>query len=382
MKDMQKDSPGAIAAAVMLGVIGAFGIVPQPLLVGALQDHLAFSSQQGSLIPAAEVFAGALTSILAAFWIRRVNWRTAAFFALAIVVTGNVLSSYQSSFSGLLALRLLVGLLGQGTAFVIAISILSATKKTDRNFAYSVAAQVAFAATALATLPYAIAHWRLGGIYLPLGGLALLGLLMLRWVPMGFQSGAETGAADRSASVGLPLAALGALTIWCIGIGGIFAFQERIGVAAGLERAAIGGALGIAVALGFLGAMTASVVADRWGRIPPVSIALAVQIAAVLLLQGEMEWIRFVVIASMFHFFWNFTGPYLMGTVASADVTGRMSALMPAAQTGGIAIGTAVAGTLMTGGELQPANYVAVTGFLVALMVFLPTALRLNRQSA
>ena len=44
MKDMQKDSPGAIAAAVMLGVIGAFGIVPQPLLVGALQDHLAFSS--------------------------------------------------------------------------------------------------------------------------------------------------------------------------------------------------------------------------------------------------------------------------------------------------------------------------------------------------
>ena len=86
------------------------------------------------------MFAGALTSILAAFWIRRVNWRTAAFFALAIVVTGIVLSSYQSSFSGLLALRVLVGLLGQGTAFVIAISILSATKKTDRNFAYSVAA--------------------------------------------------------------------------------------------------------------------------------------------------------------------------------------------------------------------------------------------------
>ncbi len=382
MKDMQKDSPGAIAAAVVLGVVGAFGVVPQPLLVGALQDHLAFSSQQASLIPATEVFAGALTSILAAFWIRRVNWRTASFVALTIVVAGNVLSSYQSSFSGLLALRLLVGLLGQGTAFVIAISVLSTTRKTDRNFAYSVAAQVGFAAVALGALPYAIAQWRVGGIFLPLGGLALLALPMLRWVPTGAQPGHETGAVDRPAGLGLSLAAIGAMTIWCIGVGGIFAFEERIGVAAGLERAAVGGALAIGVGLGFLGAMTASVVADRWGRIPPVSVGLVAQVVAVWLLQGEMGWVRFVVIASAFHFFWNFTGPYLMGTVAKADLTGRISALIPAAQTGGIAIGTAVAGSLMTGAELQPANYVAVTGFVVALMVFLPIALRLNRQSA
>jgi len=175
---------------------------------------------------------------------------------------------------------------------------------------------------------------------------------------------------------------LGALLIWCVGLGGIYAFEERIGVAAGLEKTSVGSALAAAVAVGFLGALAASWVADRWGRVLPVSVALAIQIGAILLLQGEMDWARFAAIAAVFHFFWNFTGPYMMGTVASADRSGRISVLMPAAQTGGFAIGTAIAGNLMTGGTLLPANFVAAAGCLLSLMIFVPAALALRRQAA
>ena len=66
--------------------------------------------------------------------------------------------------------------------------------------------------------------------------------------------------------------------------------------------------------------------------------------------------------ASVFHFFWNFTGPYLMGMVASGDATGRIAVLMPAAQTGGFAAGTALAGNLMTEDSLVAANGVRDRG--------------------
>jgi hypothetical protein len=42
--------------------------------------------------------------------------------------------------------------------------------------------------------------------------------------------------------------------------------------------------------------------------------------------------------------------------IAESNATGRISVLMPAAQTGGFAIGTALAGNLMTGGNLLPSN--------------------------
>ncbi len=379
---MDQDKASVVAAAVALSCIGVFGLIPQPIFVGALQDVLGFSNQQAGLIAAAEVFGGALACILASFWIQRVNWRTASLFAVAVVVVGNILSSFQTSYGGLLALRLAVGFLGQGTAFAIAISVISNTQATERNFAYSIAAQVAFGVVAFAALPFAVARWQLGGILLPLAVLALLFAPLLRQIPAGnTQQLAANDAGPMQSSVAPALIALAALLIWCIGLGGIYAFEERIAVAAGLEPKSAGSALALAVAVGFLGAMAASWVADRWGRIPPVTVALLAQVAAVALLRGEMSWIQFAVIASVFHFFWNFTGPYLMGLVAGNDATGRVAVLMPAAQTGGFAVGTALAGNLMTGNSLLAANGVAMGGCLLALLIFIPTAMSAARRA-
>lgn len=379
---MATDKPTTIAAAVALSCIGVFGLLPQPIFLGALQDYLGFSSQQASLITASEVIGGALASILAAFWIRRVNWRLAALAGIVVVIGGNLASSFASSESALLTLRFLVGLLGEGTCFAVAIAMLSETRDTDRNFAFSIAAQVAFGVVAFAALPFAVAQWSIAGILVPLAILAALIALLLAWVPAGSSRDFAAGAAGPAASPLPALAALATLLVWCIGLGGIYAFEERIGVAAGLEPTTVGSGLALAVAVGFLGALAASWVADRWGRVLPVALALAVQVGAILLLQGEMSWARFALTASVFHFFWNFTGPYLMGTVAGNDATGRIAVLMPAAQTGGFAVGTAFAGNLMTADSLAAANLVGAAGCAIALMMFVPIAWRMRQAAA
>ena len=231
-------------------------------------------------------------------------------------------------------------------------------------------------------MPFAVASYGLGGILIPLGAVTLLIAPLVRWLPSASSRQHDVSAAGASAGVGPALLALSILLIWCIGLGGIYAFEERIGVAGGLEQTRVGSALAVAVAIGFLGAMAASWVADRWGRILPVSVALLAQVGAIALLQGELSWIEFAVSASVFHFFWNFTGPYLMGMVASSDATGRIAVLMPAAQTGGFAAGTALAGNLMAEGSLLAANGVAIAGCLIALVVFVPAALAASRRQA
>jgi predicted MFS family arabinose efflux permease len=376
------DKPMTIAAAVALSCIGIFGLLPQPIFVGAMQDYLGFSSDQAGLITGAEVIAGAVTSLFAAFWIARVNWRLAALGGIAVMFFGNLASCLATSYGVLLTLRFLVGLLGQGVCFAVAIAIISETRETDRNFAFAIAAQVAFGIVSFAALPFAVAQWQIAGILAPLAVLGLLIAPMMRWLPTTSSRAPATATGELPASPLPALVALATLLIWCAGLGGIYAFEERIGVAAGLEQTRVGQGLSVAVAAGFLGALGASAVADRFGRLLPVAVALLVQIAGIWLLQGDMSWMQFAVTASAFHFFWNFTGPYLMGNVASNDATGRIAVLMPAAQFGGFALGNALGGSLVAGTGLIGANLVGVTGCALALVIFLPQALRARRAAS
>ena len=79
--------------------------------------------KKAGLITALEALGTALGPIAALLWMPRVGRRTAAVVALLVVIIGNIVSSYQTSFESLAALRFLVGFLGQGTAFALAMAV-------------------------------------------------------------------------------------------------------------------------------------------------------------------------------------------------------------------------------------------------------------------
>ena len=182
----------------------------------------------------------------------------------------------------------------------------------------------------------------------------------------------------RPTSLSKPLF-LASLLVWCTGLGGVWTFLLTIGEAGGLPATRAGQAIAISTAVGVSGALAASWLAGKGGRLLPVSIALVVQVGAILLLQGELGFIRFAITAAIFQSFWNFTGPYMMGAIAGSDPGGRISVLIPAAQTGGFALGPFVAGQLMTADSLVAANYVGAAGCALALIIFVPVAWRVRR---
>jgi len=376
---MDRNAPLSIAAAIAVSVIGVFGLMTQPMVVGVYADLLGFDLQQGSLVIIAEIAGGALASVLAMVWINRVNWRHAVLFALLCVAAGNALTVLQSEATTVTVVRLLVGFLGQGTAFAVGISMIGNTADPDRNFGFVIAAQVAFGVLALATLrPLVDQFQSIGGMYLPLAALALLTAVLVRYVPTG-PAPRDTSADATATSLVLPLTGLAAMLIWCCGLGAIWTFVERMGVAGGLESALALRSLSVSSAVAITGALLAAALAARGvGRFLPVTIALLGQMLVAWFIQGEMSWVELAIKASVFQVFWNMTGPFLMGAIAASDVGGKVAVLIPAAQTSGFFIGPSIAGAFMAERGLAAANLTAIACCGIALLIFIPLAARLR----
>jgi len=379
------DKPNAIIAALLLGCVGVFAIMAQPILVEVLVNRGGFERSLAGKITAVEVLGTALGPVLAMAWMQRVSWRLAAAFALLVVIGGNLVSTMLSDTSLLMALRFFVGLLGEGTAFALAIGIVGGTEQKDRNFAFLIAAQVTLGVAFFLALPLP-REAGVSGVMLPLAGLALVALATVGWVPHTGQGGHGHGGATAAGSSSAPAyAALVVMLVWCTGLGAMWAFIKLIGIeltcsgcddqAKAAAAIAVGQALGLSTALAVAGALAAAALADRIGRIPPVAVALLVQITMVLLLKGHMGWAQFAATTATFQIFWNLNGPYMMGTVALGDGTGKVSPLIPTAQIGGFFLGPVIVGRFLDqGAGLGAANTVAASCFLLALLLFVPVA--------
>jgi predicted MFS family arabinose efflux permease len=379
---MSADKPTTIVAAILLSCVGVFAIMAGPIMTEVLVAALGLPAEAAGRIFAVEALGTALGPVAATLWMGRVRWRTVAIFALLVVVAGNVVSSYQTTAGTLTALRFAVGFFGQGTAFALAMAIISGTSQKDRNFAFLIAAQVVLGVLCFLLLPLP-KDAGIGGVLLPLAGLAALTLLTTVWIQQpSAAAGHHAAASGAGGSAGPAFVALAVMLIWCTGLGAIWAFVKLIGGSAGIDPARVGVALGISTGVATVGALAASWLGDRIGRIIPVTVALLVQVVMIALLQGQMSFLQFAVTAAVFQIFWNLTGPYLMGTIALSDTTGKVSLLIPTAQIGGFFLGPVIAGQFLTGQGFGPANTVAIVCCLAALALFIPTAMRLNRRLA
>jgi hypothetical protein len=378
---MDADKPLTALAAVALSCLGIFGIMAAPILASILGANLGFDAGQIGNIAFAEIGGGALASVVASFWVQRANWRMIGAGAILAVVVCNALTGLQTDATTITILRFLAGFLGQGTAFALAIGIINMSSNPDRIFGFSIATQVGLGVVMLLVLPSLGASFGIKGVLWPLGALALIVLPMLAWIPARSPAAADSAGASAGGSAGLAITGLVVLLIWCTGLGAMWIFLLQIGEAGGLDSTAAGQAVAISSAVAITGALAASALAGRGGRLIPVSVALVVQIVMIWLLQGEMSFIRFAVSCAVFQTFWNFTGPYLMGMVAQSDATGRLAVLIPVAQTGGFAIGPAIAGTLMTTDSFAAANYTGVVGCVIALIVFIPAVIQAGKAA-
>jgi predicted MFS family arabinose efflux permease len=380
----------AIVAALALSVTGVLMFKVLPLLVGAAADQFHLGPRELGLLASSDLVGITIASLLAPLWVRRVDWRKAGLLALAIVAAGNVASAFAPSLTVLLGLRVFTGL-GEGMASGLALVILSDTRHPDRAFALAVAAPILVGLLAFQAMPPLAQAWGYDGVVLALAGLAVAFALLMpalpaRGRPVPARNGGRdatpgTSAAPPSRATG-PLVAIALLAalLYHVGLGAVWAFVERMGVAAGFAPASIGATLGIAVLFGFAGASLAAVAGARFGRLWPIALAVVGQCAALLLLREPMTHVGFAVAACAFQFLWLLSVPYQLGIIAQADTGGRLFVLALAFQAGGVAVGPVLGGLLLDGDGFGPVRVLTAVTLLASLVLYVPVVRALARR--
>jgi predicted MFS family arabinose efflux permease len=335
------DSPAAIAAAVALSVIAMAVFLVLPLFVGAAAEDLGLDPRQVGFLSSGVGAGVVISSAIMIMIVRRVAWRPTAALAAVLILVPMALSTLADDVRLFIALQTIAAL-GTGSAYSLALTILSDGARPDRAFGYSIAAQVSFQVVGMLLLPHLIGSFGLDGLLILFVAMEAAALALVHLLP---DVGRPVAAGPLAASVFRPqvLMALGGCFFFFFNVGVVWTYIERMAVLAGFGPTQIGTSLALGVSVGIPGALLASWCGDRYGRLGPLAVGAAGTVVAVILLSEGMSLPSYVIAAALYNFVWNFSLTFQYATVNAVDETGRSVAVAPAFHGAGATAGPALA---------------------------------------
>jgi predicted MFS family arabinose efflux permease len=368
-----------ITAMSAYAMAGNTPLVVQPMIVGALVDLRGFTERQAGIVAAVELTGLTLGILCLISAVGRVRRSSFALLAVTAIVAANVATCFVTQFQWLLPLRFLSGV-GAASAFCISSSLASSSSKPENSFAIMNAICIAYSGVLTLLSSSILQAHGLPGIMLTLSFITLLALLVIPWISPEVTSAAPAGVTHAAAKVPLAIplpvfALLAMMLLLYTGHGAIWAFQERIGVAAGLTEQAVGRSLGMSMLLwGVGGSLLARLLSLSLGRIVPQVISLGASFMAVLLLVFGTTPVAFATSSGLIALSWFYGLPYQMGLLAAHDPKGRAALAGTMMSTAGMAAGPGIAAFLLVGRAHWPIGVFAGICYLCALAIALPSA--------
>jgi predicted MFS family arabinose efflux permease len=358
----------SLIAAITLGNAGLLMIYFLPLLVGAVDEQYGLTEIQKGIFGASDLIGYSVASLSAFFWIRKVNWKTMAFLAIAILAIGNLISVFAPNFTSLLAIRIFTGL-GQGIAVSIAITIFGDSDHTDRNFAIFLILSLLVGVFGLPFLPGLVESMGSKPIFLTQLFFALLALPFVIWGLPKKGLEYEESKSDGKLSTAVILALLGILIMY-IGYGGLWVLVERFGDFSGLPASTIAKSLSASLFVGIFALLIPIVLEDKLGRLLPIGLSLLSLIVFALLLFLDTSATGYLIAVCAGNFGINVILPYITGVIDKLDDTGKGVVLVTPMYAIGITLGPIILALFITENSTSPAGYAAAGFFLVSLIIY------------
>ena len=375
-------------AIVLLASVTPAAVLLGPLIVGGLVTEAGFSPQQGGNMIFAELSGAALATFPAFFWRTRISWHKVLYAALALTIAGNLVSATISDPWVLGGVRFVTGL-GVGTIMLVTILTIGMTQNQERIFGFWQTGQIVFAAISLAVMPFILPSIGISGFYICLALVMALLTLSVRHFPDKGAGGKEQWWQGLSPHIRrmAPLALIG-LMFFYIAVGGVWNFVERIGDAAGFDARFIGLTLSGVSAVGVVGALTATWLSLKIGRMIPFFIGVIVLSASFILLYGLSSEVIYVASAFLFKYGWWFISPYLLANMTTLDPSGRLITATNFVIAFGQGLGPLVVGFMLpevsdTAGkpDYSSAITVGLVSFVICCLLFVPV-IRTNDRTA
>ena len=355
-----------VVIAIMIGVACAMVSNTLPAFLAVLAKTRGLSESQVGWAAMADMGGltiGMLGCALLPALVQRLNWRRSMWLGLGLVILTNLLSIIVTDFEPYLAVRILAGA-GAGIVIAIIYAVL-AEGEGARSLALFNVGQLACAGLATPFFTSLSDQHGIGILFAIVAGLAALSLLLTGKIPS--KSAADYNAQEGSAPSSEKVSSEGWLAVisvflFFIGVGSVFAFLSFMGMAWGGEPLAVEGAVGKVLFAGMSGAAVVAIVGSRFGYLRPMTIGYSLFLAALLMFIMFKPLVAFLAIGGLFYFAVNVTMTYQFEAVTKIDSSSSAAMLVSAATLGGVAIGPAIAGYLVTG------DYVLVNifGFVAA----------------
>jgi predicted MFS family arabinose efflux permease len=261
------------------------------------------------------------------------------------------------------------------------LSMVGAARDPDRAFGLYYAT-IYLGASALVVLgAWVVAQYQVAGGYMLLALLLTCIYPIARRVPVteGSPRRAKHDTSAPTPLVGAVMSLLGYF-LFCAGLGGTWAFIERIGHHGGLAAATIGWALAIGPYGSVAGALTAAAVRTRFGRFAPTLVSVGLAVVSTMLLSFATTGAFFAAGVLMFSFAWSLFLACLGGVLAAQDPGGRVIAMSITSQTLGMAVGPAAAGFLVASFGYNAVGLLSVGCYCAGFLLLLPVLAELQER--
>jgi MFS family permease len=240
------------------------------------------------------------------------------------MVLANIASTVFDQATTFAALRFVAGV-GAGGLISLSFGAIGLTSNPDRNFGYLIMWVLTYGALALWAMPTIYEHAGFDGI---LWFFAVFPLVTLPWIRDFPETGENVAQVEKDA-VDLPTTskgfALAAMFAYFLAQGVVWAYLFLIGIAGGLREQQVANGLTVSQFAGIAGALGAALTAGKYGRIGPLMIGILGGALTLYYLVGTFTATAYLVAVSVYNLAWNFTHPYLLGSMASFDRRGRAS---------------------------------------------------------
>ena len=384
-KTLDCGEPLTVVTSTSFGLVFTFGLIAFiPLTIGVLVDGYGFSLKQAGLIGSVEIASMTLAGLIIALYAQHVSRARLAQIGCILGLLGNLLILVNSTFYALLLCRIIVGV-GIGVITAAVNFSTASSSNAERLYAASTTGYGVILVVLFFIAPLVYTEISYPAYFMFFSILFLLGIYLTKWlldVKPEKLGAVETKHIHFETLLNPRLLGLYVATLFLwIGLGIVWAISERMGVNIGLTPQQAGLVIATSNAIGLLGSVVANVMGTRFGYARPLLLCVGVLSLSYASLAASQNMVVWGAAFTLYNVGYYFMIPYVLGTAAQYDESGRaatLSALMsPVAHIITPSLGVYIVSTY----SFQAVNVTALILAVISGMLFVPIGNYLDRRS-
>jgi hypothetical protein len=337
-------SPIQVCVTLAIGSVALLMLGLQPIFLGGLAANQLITEAGVGLVAMGEILALGVGVALSDALLPVSRHRLITAVAALIATVLNIATLQANGDAGFVALRSASGL-AEGTLVWAATCVIVRSVNPEQLAAIFMAVQTAAQAAAATLLPWtvaALAGWQ--GVVKLLAALTGLCVVLAAWLPPKLAP-LHTGSAEKLRWTGARALPLVIAFLQMAALSSIWAYQELLGKAVGLNDRAVQSITAGVLAMQVVGGVAATWAISRFAAAPTLVTGNAVlaAVAAGIHLLPTGAVLPYTLLCAVFGFAWMFLLPFHVALAFRADAKRRVAVLVPAAQLIGSAAGPFVA---------------------------------------